>query len=100
MKTMLCSIISPYTCRIIYLAVKIYDVMRWGRAVGVIIAAAFLSGTLFHALRLFPGTRESSPCPGCNVLIITIDALRADHLGLYGYGRDVSGNLDGLGASG
>ena len=33
-------------------------------------------------------------CSGCNVILITIDALRADHLGLYGYIKNTSPNLD------
>ncbi|HVR96413.1 MAG TPA: sulfatase [Thermoanaerobaculia bacterium] len=31
-----------------------------------------------------------------NVLFILVDTLRADHLGVYGYGRDTSPNLDAL----
>lgn len=34
--------------------------------------------------------------PGAHVLLITIDALRADHLGSYGYTRPVSPQLDAL----
>jgi arylsulfatase A-like enzyme len=33
-------------------------------------------------------------CRGCNVLLISIDTLRADHLGVYGYPRPVSPNID------
>ncbi len=33
---------------------------------------------------------------GAHVLLVTIDALRADHLGLYGYGRATSPHLDAL----
>ena len=33
-----------------------------------------------------------------NVLIIVIDSLRRDHLGIYGYGRDTSPHIDDLGA--
>ncbi len=33
-------------------------------------------------------------CPDCNVLLISIDTLRADHLGVYGYPRPVSPNID------
>ncbi len=35
-----------------------------------------------------------------NVLLITIDTLRADHLGCYGYDRQTSPNLDALAAQG
>ncbi len=34
--------------------------------------------------------------PGAHVLLVTIDALRADHLGSYGYARPVSPKLDAL----
>jgi arylsulfatase A-like enzyme len=33
-------------------------------------------------------------CPHCNVVLIMIDTLRADHLGIYGYERDTSPNID------
>ena len=36
------------------------------------------------------------PCPDCNVLLISIDTLRADHLSLYGYARRTSPNLERL----
>ena len=35
-----------------------------------------------------------------NVLLITVDTLRADHLGCYGYHRDTSPNIDKLAAQG
>lgn len=34
--------------------------------------------------------------PGWNVVLISIDTLRPDHLGCYGYERDTSPNLDAL----
>lgn len=37
--------------------------------------------------------------PGAHVLLVTIDALRADHLGAYGYARPVSPKLDALAAN-
>jgi arylsulfatase A-like enzyme/HEAT repeat protein len=38
--------------------------------------------------------------PEADVLLITIDALRADHVGAYGYKRDTTPNIDRLAASG
>ncbi|MCA9680511.1 MAG: sulfatase-like hydrolase/transferase, partial [Myxococcales bacterium] len=38
--------------------------------------------------------------PDFDVVLITIDTLRADHLGTYGYGRDTSPRLDALAAEG
>jgi len=35
--------------------------------------------------------------PARGVILISLDTLRADHLGLYGYGRDTSPRLDALG---
>lgn len=43
-----------------------------------------------------PGSHEAPlpRCPRCNVILITVDALRADHVGLYGYGLDTTPVLD------
>jgi len=35
-------------------------------------------------------------CPGCNVILISVDTLRADHLGCYGYGMNITPNIDVL----
>lgn len=40
--------------------------------------------------------RDSRDRP--NLLVLSIDTLRADHLGSYGYGRDTSPALDALAA--
>ncbi len=34
--------------------------------------------------------------PEADVILITVDAVRADHLGVYGYGRSTSPNIDAL----
>lgn len=33
---------------------------------------------------------------GCNFVLIVVDSLRADHLAMYGYGRDTAPNLEAL----
>ncbi len=35
-------------------------------------------------------------CEGCNVILVTFDALRTDRLGIYGYEKDTSPNIDAL----
>lgn len=49
-------------------------------------------------LLLFSNNGESYLCPDCNVILITVDTLRADHLGIYGYVRDTSPNMDSFAA--
>src|SRR5574341_1907783 len=56
-----------------------------------LLAAALAAVALGAWLWLAPGRR-----PAPNVLLITVDTLRADHLGAYGYGRPTSPNLDAL----
>ena len=43
-------------------------------------------------------TRETHRVEGANVVLVTVDALRADHLGCYGYHRPTSPNIDALAA--
>lgn len=42
----------------------------------------------------------SLPCPDCNIIFISIDSLRADHLGAYGYSRNTSPHFDLLAKQG
>jgi len=44
-----------------------------------------------------PGSRQGTPP---NLVLVSFDSLRADHLGAYGYPRDTSPNLDRFAASG
>ena len=57
-----------------------------------VVAAAVLAGSLLVGCGKPPAPR--------NVLLIVVDTLRADHLGVYGYERPTSPNLDRLAASG
>jgi len=49
-------------------------------------------------MRALPSARMSQVKP--NVLLITVDCLRHDHLGCYGYTRDTSPNIDKLASQG
>lgn len=44
--------------------------------------------------------RHLAPPAGPNLVLIVVDTLRADHLGVYGYSRDVSPHIDALAADG
>lgn len=46
------------------------------------------------------GSPPEPPPPKPNVLLITIESLRADHVGSYGYRRNTTPNLDHLGRQG
>jgi arylsulfatase A-like enzyme len=35
-------------------------------------------------------------CAGCNIVLVSIDTLRADHVGAYGYGRPTTPTIDAL----
>jgi arylsulfatase A-like enzyme len=48
----------------------------------------------------FPSTKSERKDSDINVLMIIIDALRADHLGCYGYSRNTSPTIDRLGSEG
>jgi len=45
------------------------------------------------------GADDAAERPG-NLILISVDTLRADHLGCYGYGRDTSPSIDALAAQG
>lgn len=62
-----------------------------------IILLASLGGGCGGGERDAPAPRPTSRP---NVLFITVDTLRADHLGAYGYPRDTSPNIDALARAG
>lgn len=55
-----------------------------------------LLAVIFAAAGSGCGDVRSPDTPKRNVLLITLDTLRADHLGSYGYGRDTSPSIDSL----
>lgn len=61
---------------------------------GALIGGILLSLLLASCKREGELASALPPAPGMNVLVISFDALRADALGLYGYNRETSPNLD------
>jgi arylsulfatase A-like enzyme len=68
--------------------------MRWPRAVPV--AAAAVVALLLAGAGLWRGSGRAHP----NLLLITLDTVRADHLGVYGAPQAKTPRLDGLAARG
>ena len=71
-------------------------------AIGARRLAATLLGTL-AVLGAGPAAAAdavAAACPDCNVLLITVDTLRADHLPCYGYGRATAPHLCGTASAG
>src|SRR5262245_4356861 len=59
-------------------------------------AASLVAAT---TLALFSYVRSDDarvPCRDCNVVLISVDTLRADHVGAYGYTRPTTPNIDEL----
>ncbi|TAJ11773.1 MAG: hypothetical protein EPO68_14190 [Planctomycetota bacterium] len=55
---------------------------------------AHFAPALFACVLLALASCGDAPKAKPNVLLITVDTLRADHLGCYGYARDTTPNLD------
>ncbi len=66
---------------------------RHGRLPLALVAVALLAGGC-------AGGRPGAPASRPNVLLVTIDTLRADHLGCYGYRPALTPTLDALATSG
>jgi arylsulfatase A-like enzyme len=79
----------PGFCRLIRLTAPVLMGML-AVLVGVPIARDSLAG------RRPPSPSPSGPNSAPNVLLIVLDTVRADHLSLYGYGRDTTPNLTRL----
>ncbi len=61
-------------------------------------AAALLFAACIILLLLVRARYSAPSCPGCNVLMITLDVLPASHLGTYGYSRNTTPNIDAFAA--
>lgn len=76
-----------------------------GRRTGIVwwvIGAAATLGCLIYFFVISPGKSKIKPPDAStfNILLITLDTTRADHLGCYGYPRAKTPSLDGLAREG
>jgi arylsulfatase A-like enzyme len=53
-----------------------------------------LAVVLFNLKPANSAALERRICGDCNIILISIDTLRQDHLGVYGYGKNTSPNID------
>ena len=72
---------------------------RYARRIALLLGLGAVLGLLnlapaLHASRAVAGAGDSASRARPNLIVIVLDALRADHLGVYGYGRDTSPALD------
>ena len=64
---------------------------------GVLLAALGIAGTRSSERDVRSSHRREG---GLNVILVVVDALRADHLGCYGYERETSPNIDAFAREG
>lgn len=62
--------------------------------------SAFATTLLLFALAGCGGTQTPASTAGPGMVLVVVDTMRADHLGVYGYDRATSPNLDRLAAEG
>src|SRR5262245_16801617 len=85
--------------------------LRLGRLVGVVVAGLLVVGAVGAVRGFGAAADQRTPASDVagrvsagdvrpNVILITIDTLRADHLSCYGYGRRTSPVLEGFAAEG
>jgi arylsulfatase A-like enzyme len=69
-------------------------------AISAVFSVVLVGGALFWWHRTPAPALSSGACRGCNVLLITIDTLRADRVGAFGGRPGLTPNLDQLAADG
>ena len=67
--------------------------------VKILFGSLLLSVLFFTVISWQIGCKKSDGEPA-NIILISIDTLRADHLGIYGYGKNTSPNIDRLAKNG
>ncbi len=84
---------SMWSLRIVIPLLVVFLLIQGGDAGVPVVASHLLPAARGIGLPL-GGSAEDYGCLGCSVILISIDTLRADHLGSYGYFRETSPNID------
>ncbi|TFH24075.1 MAG: hypothetical protein E4H03_04560 [Myxococcales bacterium] len=72
----------------------------WPALLIAVVGALHVASGCDHAERADRDRPRDTVCPDCNVLLISMDTLRADHVGAYGYERPTTPTIDALAARG
>ncbi len=70
------------------------------RTGALVVAIAAVATGLWWAATRRSATIEAGACRGCNLLLVTIDTLRADRIGAYGSAAGLTPHLDRLASEG
>jgi len=62
----------------------------------LVLGAAVVWSLVFERSEMRPSSGAPARCAGCNLLLVVLDAARADHFGCYGYSRPTTPNIDRL----
>jgi arylsulfatase A-like enzyme len=74
--------------------------MNMSYKMGLIIGVLLIIIILFYYNPTIPQHPARIHCVDCNVIVISLDALRADHVGVYGYERNTTPNIDAIAGDG
>lgn len=84
-------------------ALALLVLSAFGTVLGMSVRSGYLTQmpeTYYEVAPARPDTSALAAVGRLNLLLITVDTLRADHLGCYGYPRRTSPSIDSLSASG
>jgi arylsulfatase A-like enzyme len=95
-------IAAGVACAGTVLLLKITTVRRVATTAWVVLFVPVIAGYIAESHRAKGGSIDVSvkDRPSPNVVLVTIDTLRPDHLGFHGYSRDTSPSLDSLASKG
>ncbi len=70
-----------------------------GWSIFLLLIIFFISSCATYQVHMGKGLNDTPICKGCNIVLISLTNVRADHLGVYGYTRNTSPNLDAFSKS-